>query len=179
MKPEKNKVNIPPVGSFDEAFASRIHVHLHYGDLEDEGRTTIWNNLFEKLESEKDNIMILYQAKEYVRHDSALKALKWNGRQIRNGMYRCSWCTRKTLIWRSRNSIPDRRFSRRVRCIGSAGNDRPMQVLQETRPRLRELPDQVPRETWKDGVLEATAFGDGHQYVKTLPRLLGEYEDGR
>lgn len=179
MKPEKNKVDLHPVGSFDEAFASRIHVHLHYGDLEDEGRTTIWNNLFEKLQSEKDDVMILYEAKEYVRHDSALQALKWNGRQIRNGRYRCGWPPPTVLTWRSWNSVPDCCFSRGVRCIRSASDERPMQVLQENRPCLRELPDQVPRETWKDGVSEATALGDGHQYVKTLQRLLGEYEDGR
>ena len=41
------------VGTFDDAFLSRIHVGLLYKALTDEDREKIWLNHFERLKSEK------------------------------------------------------------------------------------------------------------------------------
>ena len=77
--------NFRAVGSFDEAFASRIHVSIHYGDLGEKGRQMIWENLFNDLESDRPEVFIEYSARDYVTGDRALQSLEWNGRQIRNG----------------------------------------------------------------------------------------------
>ncbi|KAL4767545.1 P-loop containing nucleoside triphosphate hydrolase protein [Aspergillus nidulans var. acristatus] len=61
------------VGSFDEAFMSRIHVQIGYDPLDDESRQQIWENHFKKL-----------TPKEYIRKSKELQSLKWNGREIRN-----------------------------------------------------------------------------------------------
>lgn len=77
------------VGSFDEAFMSRIHVQIGYDPLDDESRKKIWDAYFKKLSKNHENggqlIHCNYDAKEYVRREEDLKVLKWNGREIRNG----------------------------------------------------------------------------------------------
>lgn len=73
------------VGSFDEAFSSRIHTQLHYGNLGAPSRRAIWNNLFEKVQSEKPEVAVDYNVTQYVEHNQQLLELEWNGRQIRNG----------------------------------------------------------------------------------------------
>ncbi|KAK2745130.1 hypothetical protein FQN57_004037 [Myotisia sp. PD_48] len=77
------------VGSFDEAFLSRIHISIGYSPLDDEARQKIWDNLFDKLKDEAEagglEISVQYDAKELVRRSSALRELKWNGREIWNG----------------------------------------------------------------------------------------------
>lgn len=40
------------VGTFDEAFASRIHVQLHFKALDASGRKLVWQNTFHKLNTE-------------------------------------------------------------------------------------------------------------------------------
>ncbi|KAI0178878.1 P-loop containing nucleoside triphosphate hydrolase protein [Hypoxylon sp. FL1284] len=70
------------VGTFDDAFVSRIHVILHYKDLDLAGRNTVWAQLFEKLEDERDDIEIRRNCRSYVTEDMA--AIPWNGREIRN-----------------------------------------------------------------------------------------------
>ena len=75
-------------GSFDEAFASRIHVSIHYWDLGADGRQTIWENLFKDLESDRPEVRVEYGARSYIRADKLLQSLDWNGRQIRNGALR-------------------------------------------------------------------------------------------
>lgn len=75
------------VGTFDEAFISRIHVSIHYPDFSDKDRIEVWNNFFRKLENEReDSIRITIAAKEYATESKDLRRLKWNGREIRNGM---------------------------------------------------------------------------------------------
>lgn len=69
---------------------SRIHLSLGYEELSDSSRETIWENLFEKLSEDHGSdgeagIKYDYYAKEYVTHNKELLALKWNGREIRNG----------------------------------------------------------------------------------------------
>ncbi len=79
------------VGHFDEAFKSRIHVAIGYEPLDDGAREKIWDNLFHKLKEDHKNggpeILYEYDAKQYVKKDPEVKKLKWNGREIRNGMF--------------------------------------------------------------------------------------------
>lgn len=76
------------VGTFDEAFISRIHVPIYYGEFTTEQRVKVWETFFEKLELERESTMrILPSAKDYV-ESQELQSLKWNGREIRNGKTR-------------------------------------------------------------------------------------------
>lgn len=73
------------VGSFDDAFISRIHVHLYYPDFDEESRAKVWKTFIDKLERERgDYIRLSLKAEEYIEGDE-IKAVKWNGRDIRNG----------------------------------------------------------------------------------------------
>lgn len=73
------------VGTFDEAFISRIHVPIYYAEFRDEQRAKIWARFFEKLEEDREATMrILQSAKDYTQSQE-LQDLKWNGREIRNG----------------------------------------------------------------------------------------------
>ncbi|KAI0514731.1 P-loop containing nucleoside triphosphate hydrolase protein [Xylaria bambusicola] len=72
------------VGSFDDAFISRVHVQLYYPDFDDDQRQQIWQTFVDKLSKERGNSMRLnLNAKEYIRGNE-MRALKWNGREIRN-----------------------------------------------------------------------------------------------
>lgn len=73
------------VGHFDPAFFSRIHVYIGYKPLDAEGRKRIWQQFFQKLETERgDEISVKAGAKRYVLGDDVLKDIEWNGREIRN-----------------------------------------------------------------------------------------------
>ncbi|KAM0279384.1 hypothetical protein ACHAQH_004649 [Verticillium albo-atrum] len=73
------------VGTFDEAFISRIHVQIYYPDFEDAERDRLWGSFFEKLENDRESTMRITQAaKDYIESEE-LRSLKWNGREIRNG----------------------------------------------------------------------------------------------
>lgn len=82
------------IGSFDEAFMSRIHLQIGYEPLDDPARVLIWNNSFKKLLSNHKQggreINYSITAKEYVKNSKTLQKLKWNGREIRNGESRRS-----------------------------------------------------------------------------------------
>lgn len=70
---------------------ARIHVSIGYKRLDDESRGRIWDNLFRKLKEDRlqggPEIHYDWDAKEYVQRSSEVKVLKWNGREIRNGMF--------------------------------------------------------------------------------------------
>ncbi|KAI1408085.1 hypothetical protein F5Y13DRAFT_205079 [Hypoxylon sp. FL1857] len=73
------------VGTFDDAFISRIHVVIYYEDLGEPQRKQIWKQFFDKLERErKDTIIVESRAKHFVLNDSEMKKIPWNGREIRN-----------------------------------------------------------------------------------------------
>ncbi|XPT04388.1 hypothetical protein M3J09_013467 [Ascochyta lentis] len=76
------------VGHFDEAFMSRIHLSLGYDKLNDDARAQIWGNMFQKLKDDHKSggpkINYDYDAKHYVTKSDEVKALEWNGREIRN-----------------------------------------------------------------------------------------------
>lgn len=74
------------VGTFDDAFVSRIHLAIYYEDLGEAERKQIWKQFFEKLEKERKNdIVVESAAKYYVLDDSEMRKIAWNGREIRNG----------------------------------------------------------------------------------------------
>ncbi|KAJ5614475.1 ATPase AAA-type core [Penicillium herquei] len=76
------------VGSFDEAFMSRIHVQIGYDPLDEDSRQKIWDGYFQKLDSNHEDggqkIEYSMSAKEYVEVKEDLRILEWNGREIRN-----------------------------------------------------------------------------------------------
>ncbi|KAI9665897.1 MAG: hypothetical protein M1821_003832 [Bathelium mastoideum] len=70
------------VGTFDEAFRSRIHIALHYEDLKPRARRQVWSNLLARLErtEEGENMdEIRDRLDELANH-------KLNGREIRNAL---------------------------------------------------------------------------------------------
>jgi len=68
---------------------SRIHVQLGYDSLDEEARLKIWTNYFKKLQQDHEEggpeIRYEWDAKEYVNRSQEVRALQWNGREIRNG----------------------------------------------------------------------------------------------
>lgn len=72
------------IGPFDDALLSRIHIILHY-NIDESQRQAIWDIFFQKLERERGRqIKVPYSTREYTRHDPELRALEWNGREIKN-----------------------------------------------------------------------------------------------
>lgn len=75
------------VEAFDSAFTSRIHVALHYRRLNDDDRRRVWMHNFERLERDSAGKCYVPQsAREYAFESEDMKALRWNGREIRNGL---------------------------------------------------------------------------------------------
>jgi SpoVK/Ycf46/Vps4 family AAA+-type ATPase len=73
------------IGSFDDAFVSRIHFQLGYPDFTEESRRKVWQTFIDKLQRERgDYIRLNIDAKEYL-DGKELKSVNWNGREIRNG----------------------------------------------------------------------------------------------
>lgn len=68
------------LGTFDEAFKSRIQVALHYENLNRSARKKIWQNFLDMLEEDEENVN--FDEIKLHLDDLAEKAL--NGRQIRN-----------------------------------------------------------------------------------------------
>jgi ATP-dependent Clp protease ATP-binding subunit ClpA len=70
---------------------SRVHVLIGYEPLDDEAREHIWEAMFRKLKEDYKNggmkIEYDYDAKQYVKKSKEVMALRWNGREIRNGKY--------------------------------------------------------------------------------------------
>lgn len=73
------------VGTFDEAFISRIHVPIYYPPFQDEERIRVWDTFFEKLEQDRETTMRILQSTKDYTQSQELQSLNWNGREIRNG----------------------------------------------------------------------------------------------
>ncbi|KAF2792274.1 P-loop containing nucleoside triphosphate hydrolase protein [Melanomma pulvis-pyrius CBS 109.77] len=69
------------VGTFDEAFRSRIQLALHYPSLRPFQRQRIWQNFFDRLDSFKDDMVNIQDLQD---HLEDLSKFEMNGRQIRN-----------------------------------------------------------------------------------------------
>ncbi|KAI5921080.1 P-loop containing nucleoside triphosphate hydrolase protein [Camillea tinctor] len=75
------------VQTFDAAFTSRIHVALHYRALTDADRERIWQSSFERLERDSAaGVRVAASARDYAYTSRDLRALRWNGREIRNAL---------------------------------------------------------------------------------------------
>ncbi|KAJ2996679.1 hypothetical protein NUW58_g900 [Xylaria curta] len=72
------------VGTFDDAFVSRIHVVIAYENLGKNERARIWKQFFNKLSEDRQDMTITSRAKRYVLEDENVVDLDWNGREIRN-----------------------------------------------------------------------------------------------
>ena len=81
------------IGHIDDAFLSRVNIVIGYDPLTDEKRARIWNGFFGKLQKDMERrkqdgskpiIQVSKYAKQYVLYDEEIKALEWNGREIRN-----------------------------------------------------------------------------------------------
>jgi SpoVK/Ycf46/Vps4 family AAA+-type ATPase len=71
------------VGTFDEAFRSRIQIAIHYPPLRPYQRLQIWKNFIDRLESFKDDTVDIDDLRD---HQEALQERAINGRQIRNAI---------------------------------------------------------------------------------------------
>ena len=70
------------VETFDDAFQSRIHVALRYGDLTTKAKRTVWKMFLEKVR-EKDGVEIVtFKESDY----DKLARHNLNGRQIKNSV---------------------------------------------------------------------------------------------
>ncbi|KAK1995570.1 P-loop containing nucleoside triphosphate hydrolase protein, partial [Colletotrichum falcatum] len=75
------------VGTFDEAFISRIHIQIYYPPFREEDRHKVWDSFFNKLEEDRETTMrIMQSTRDYIESED-LRSLEWNGREIRNGKY--------------------------------------------------------------------------------------------
>lgn len=70
------------VGTFDEAFKSRIQLALHYEALNQSQRHQIWENFTQHLDGMNDDI----DAVDITAHITELAQYEMNGRQIRNAV---------------------------------------------------------------------------------------------
>ena len=101
------------LGRFDDAVISRIHMVIPYENLGLVEARRIW-----KMWLERDVINVSLEATRYVLENEDMVAIKWNGREIRNGKdpshihsawllttYTCSvpngCCSRKVSLLRS------------------------------------------------------------------------------
>ncbi|KAK3209754.1 hypothetical protein GRF29_44g504717 [Pseudopithomyces chartarum] len=71
------------VGTFDEAFRSRIQIAVHYPPLRAYQRLQIWKNFFDRLESFKDGAVNVDELRDNLEE---LQKIEINGRQIRNAI---------------------------------------------------------------------------------------------
>ncbi|KAH7420153.1 P-loop containing nucleoside triphosphate hydrolase protein [Cadophora sp. MPI-SDFR-AT-0126] len=84
------------IGTFDDAFLSRIHVGLLYKALSDGDREKVWTNNFERLQRETRDppVNVHSNAENYVtgnwKKDGTVQEdlinIKWNGREIHNAL---------------------------------------------------------------------------------------------
>ncbi|KAF9764611.1 hypothetical protein IL306_002780 [Fusarium sp. DS 682] len=70
------------VGTFDEAFKSRIQVAIHYDKLTKGSRKQIWQNFFDMIEESNEDVNM----SELEHRLDELAAEEMNGRQIRNAL---------------------------------------------------------------------------------------------
>ncbi|KAL8903209.1 MAG: hypothetical protein Q9207_004075 [Kuettlingeria erythrocarpa] len=72
------------IGTFDEAFISRIHMSLYYPDLDQENTFKVWTMNLDRLKRSGRNIYIDNEAIRTFARNHWKDNHRWNGRQIRN-----------------------------------------------------------------------------------------------
>jgi SpoVK/Ycf46/Vps4 family AAA+-type ATPase len=86
------------VGTFDEAFKSRIQVALHYINLDRVARKKIWNNFFDMMKADEEDVNL----EELNKHIQELADQDMNGREIRNALTtarQIALFQKETLAW--------------------------------------------------------------------------------
>lgn len=85
MSRESNLYLTATVGTFDEAFKSRIQLALHYPPLNADDRQTIWWNFIQGLREEvAADCSLQINHEELMKKRELLARHQLNGRQIRN-----------------------------------------------------------------------------------------------
>ena len=72
------------IGSFDEAFISRIHMSLYYADLDQESTLKVWMMNLNRIKRSGRNIYIDDEEIRAFARSHWRDGHRWNGRQIRN-----------------------------------------------------------------------------------------------
>lgn len=72
------------VGHFDDAFIPRIHVQIFYPDFTDDERQQVWKTFTNKLSHQRGHYLRLTIDARVFIGGNAVKAVKWNRREIRN-----------------------------------------------------------------------------------------------
>ena len=77
------------VGTFDEAFKSRIHISLYYKELDEQQSEEIWKVNFKLIKESRTNITfnenkLLRWVKKAWKKNDEQNLRPWNGRQIHN-----------------------------------------------------------------------------------------------
>ncbi|KAF4536434.1 ATPAse [Lasiodiplodia theobromae] len=72
------------VGSFDDAFISRVHLKLYYPNFTPEQRKQVWQTFVDKLNQERGDYIRLHGSADEYLESKEMQALAWNGREIRN-----------------------------------------------------------------------------------------------
>ncbi|KAK5637701.1 hypothetical protein RRF57_013416 [Xylaria bambusicola] len=72
------------VGTFDDAFMSRIHIFIAYDNLGPREKAKIWKQFFNRLSEDRQDMTVTARAKRHVLKEENLTELDWNGREIRN-----------------------------------------------------------------------------------------------
>ena len=86
------------VGTFDEAFKSRIQMAIHYEDLNKTSRRKIWQNFFNILEPDSEDVDL----EDLTKHMDQLVSHPMNRRQVRNSLNTARELAiykRQTLEW--------------------------------------------------------------------------------
>lgn len=80
------------VGSFDDAFISRVHLKLYYPNFTPEQRKQVWQTFVDKLNQERGDYIRLHGSADEYLESKEMQALAWNGREIRNGENLLRYC---------------------------------------------------------------------------------------
>jgi hypothetical protein len=104
------------VGTFDEAFRSRIQIALHYPDLNAKSRRQIWQNFLTPLhetgtDEENDDMV-----NEFTQHLDELADHNMNGREIRNAL-----ATARQLALYKRQPLAWEHFDHALKTVGEFG----------------------------------------------------------
>lgn len=78
------------VGPFDKAIMSRIHLVLHFSQLDLAAVITIWENFLGRLrkEGQKERLIVFNEKKilQFAERQYKQEEARWNGREIRNAI---------------------------------------------------------------------------------------------
>ncbi len=72
------------IGSFDEAFKSRIHISLYYAPLSESQTVDVWKMNLDRLSKSNGDIYVDRSEIETLAKNHWKEGKRWNGRQIRN-----------------------------------------------------------------------------------------------